>query len=111
LLQVSGELFILWLVGLVNRARIRNFKRTQDFSIEDFRILRALLDWFGPPVVTTPHVLSQVSYLTDLTGAEGMAVRRLLKSSVPEVVEETYDAARQLVAHPLFERFGLATLR
>ena len=103
---VDTNLFVLLLVGLVNPERIANFKRTQDFSVEDFRTLRHLVEWFGAPIVTTPHVLSQVSDLTDLSGREGMAVRQLLKSMV-EVADEKYDSARDLVQHRLFERFGL----
>jgi hypothetical protein len=80
---------------LVNKRRIRDFKRTQDFSIEDFHTLSALVDWFGPPGVTTPHVLSQVSGLTDLPGPEGSVIWKLFKSTI-EVVEETYDTARLL---------------
>jgi hypothetical protein len=103
---VDTNLFVLWLVGLVNPKRIRGFKRTQIFSVEDFHTLRALVEWFGSPLVTTPHVLSQVSDLTDLSGREGTVIRQLLKSTI-EVVEETYDTAQRLTQHPLFERFGL----
>jgi hypothetical protein len=58
------------------------------------------------PLVATPHVLNQVSDLTDLGGREAALVRQLLKSTV-EAVQERYDQARHLVRHPLFERFGL----
>ncbi len=103
---VDTNLLVLFLVGSVNPKRILNFKRTQDFTIDDFRILRGLVEWFGVPLVTTPHVLSQVSDLTDLGGREAALVRQLFKSVV-EVIEERYDDARRLVHHPLFERFGL----
>ena len=103
---VDTNLFVLLLVGTVNAKRIREFKRTQDFTIEDFRTLRALVEWFGSPLVTTPHVLSQVSDLTDLSGHEAAIIRQLFKTTV-EDVKETYDAAKHLAQHPLFERFGL----
>ena len=41
------------------------FKRTQNFTVQDFDLLRDLLEWFGQPIHTTPHVLSQVSDLID----------------------------------------------
>ena len=103
---IDTNLFVLLLVGSVNRKRIRDFKRTADFTVKDFDTLKALVKWFGTPIVTTPHVLSQISDLTDLPGREGAVIRQLLKSTV-EVIEETYDSARSLVIHPLFERFGL----
>jgi rRNA-processing protein FCF1 len=104
---VDTNLFVLLLVGEVNPARIVNFKRTQDFTVEDFRMLQSLVQWFGPPIFTTPHILSQVSDLTDLQGEERIAIRKLFKTAATERVAETYDAARDLVQHPLFVRFGL----
>jgi rRNA-processing protein FCF1 len=104
---VDTNLLVLLLVGEVNPARISNFKRTRDFTEEDFRMLQSLVLWFGPPLFTTPHILSQVSDLTDLQGQELTRVRRLFKTTATERVEEKYDAAKDLVQHPLFERFGL----
>lgn len=103
---VDTNLLVLLLVGSVNPNRILNFKRTQNFTREDFRVLSKLVAWFGNPLVTTPHVLSQVSDLTDLGGREGILGRQRFRSRV-EVIEERYDEARRLVLHPLFERFGL----
>jgi len=103
---VDTNLLVLLVVGSVNPNRVATFKRTQDFTLGDFRMLSRLVDWFGKPLVTTPHVLSQVSDLTDLAGPEAIVARELLKSTI-EVVEERYDEARRLVVHPLFRRFGL----
>jgi hypothetical protein len=103
---VDANLLVLLLVGRVNPQRIRNFKRTQDFQLEDFYTLSRLVDWFGAPLVATPHVLSQVSDLTDLSGSELVVIRELFKVTV-ETVKEEHDTARQLVQHPLFGRFGL----
>jgi hypothetical protein len=103
---IDTNLLVLLLVGLVNPGRISKFKRTQDFSIDDFRVLRKLVEWFGKPLVATPHVLSQVSDLTDLSGREAIRARELFRSTVDDI-EEQHDNARRLVLHPLFERFGL----
>jgi hypothetical protein len=103
---VDSNLLVLLLVGLVNRQRILDFKRTQSFEVEDFDTLSRLVAWFGK-LFTTPHVLSQVSDLADLTGKEQERVRRLLRSMV-EQMEESYDPSKDLVTHPLFPRLGLA---
>jgi hypothetical protein len=103
---VDTNLLVLLLVGTVGRRHIEKFKRTQGFTPEDFDILSSLVSWFGPRLVTTPHVLSQVSDLTDLPGKERHPIRTLLRSYI-EIVEERYDTARVLAAHPLFERLGL----
>src|SRR6201986_1580889 len=103
---VDANLFVLLMVGQVNPKRIQEFKRTQSFTEDDFKLLTTLIAWFGAPVITTPHVLSQVSDLTDLSGPEGKIIRRHFKATV-ETIQEEYDTARSLVNHRLFERFGL----
>ena len=103
---VDANLLVLLLVGRVNTQRIRDFKRTQDFSVEDFRLLDSLVKWFGKPLIATPYILSQVSDLTDLSGPNGVAVRELLKSTI-QVIDERYESASQLVQHAAYNRFGL----
>jgi hypothetical protein len=103
---VDTNLLVLFLVGTVNRQRITNFKRTADFTIEDYELLARLIGWFGK-LIATPHVLSQVSDLTDLAGKELVVSRELFKKLVIEQIEETYDGSRVLVADSCFDRFGL----
>ena len=103
--MVDSNLLVLFLVGLVNKRRILQFKRTQNFTSEDFDTLSQLLNWFGK-LVTTPHVLSQVSDLTDLNGKELGTVRQLFGVLV-EKMEEYYDTGASLVTDHLFARLGL----
>jgi hypothetical protein len=103
---VDTNLLVLFLVGTVNRKRILNFKRTSDFTTADYDLLVALINRFGT-LIATPHVLSQVSDLTDLPGKELAAVREAFKVVV-EQTEESYDSSRALVADPVFRRLGLA---
>ena len=100
------NLLVLLLVGSINERRIPEFKRTQDYSIADFRTLKRLVQWFGTLSVT-PHVLSQVSDLTKLSGREFDMVREQFREFVVSAEECSY-SARELVHHPLFARFGLA---
>jgi hypothetical protein len=103
---VDSNLLVLLLVGAVNKQRIQRFKRTQNFTIEDFDLLTRLTAWFST-VIATPHVLSQASDLADLRGKELREIRRTFKLIV-ERVEEFYDPSRELAADPIFERLGLA---
>jgi hypothetical protein len=89
----------------VNKRRVVDFKRTQNFTIEDFETLSRLINWFGK-LFTTPHVLSQVSDLTDLPGKDLGAIRRLF-GTVVEQMEESYEVSKTLVTHDLFSRLGL----
>jgi len=93
------------LVGHINRRRIRDFKRRENFTIEDFDLLNRLINRFGK-LIATPHVLSQVSDLTDLSGRELLQIRQLFKLVV-EKLEEFYDRSAMLVSDPTFERLGL----
>jgi hypothetical protein len=52
-------------------------------------------------LVTTPHVLSQVSDLTDLHGKDLTAVRRLFGLLV-EKMEEHYDTSKAVIADTVF---------
>ena len=102
---VDANLLVLFLVGHISKRRILEFKRTQNFTIEDFDTLSRLIGWFGK-LVATPHVLSQVSDLTDMPGKDLARIRGLF-SSLVEQMEEPYDASKVLVAQPLFTRLGL----
>lgn len=66
---VDSNLLVLFITGSVNRRRIQTSKRTSGFTDEDFDLLVRLIDHFGK-LIATPHVLSQVSDLTDLKADE-----------------------------------------
>lgn len=103
---VDANLLVLFLVGLVNKQRIPKFKRTQNFTVDDFDLLSRLISQLGR-LIATPHVLSQVSDLTDLHGRELDQVRRKF-GVIVEQMEESYDPSRVLVADSIFARLGLA---
>src|SRR5262249_46180546 len=102
---VDSNLLVLFLVGQVNKRRIAKFKRTRDFTVGDFDLLADLVGWFGRLIVT-PHVLSQVSDLTNLDGKERLQIRRLVKSMIEEMAEH-YNPSQTLVTDPIFDRLGL----
>lgn len=102
---VDTNLLVLLLVGLVGKAKIEQFKRTRNFTAGDYEILRSLVGVLGR-LFTTPHVLSQVSDLTDLPGQDRARVRDLF-STVVEQTEEFYTPSKELVQDALFTRLGL----
>ena len=104
---LDTNLLVLLMVGRVNPNRIPNFKRTQNFDLEDLQTLELLVAWCGGKLVATPHILSQVSDLTDLTGTELERVRKLFRSTVQDL-DEFRDPALQLVDNRSYSRLGLA---
>ncbi len=66
---VDTNLLVLLIVGSVNRERVSQFKRTSDYSPADWDLLIGILEQISRRY-TLPHVLAEVSTLTDLKGAE-----------------------------------------
>ena len=67
---IDSNLLVLHLVGTVNWERLKTFKRTQAYTLEDFELLEGLISCLGR-LFTTPHVLTEVSNLTgSLSGRE-----------------------------------------
>jgi hypothetical protein len=61
---LDANLLLLFLIGSYERSRIARFKRTAGFSESDFDILAGLMTAFRA-MVTTPHVLTEVSNLAN----------------------------------------------
>lgn len=106
-LLLDANLLVPWAVGSVNRSRITSFKRTQNFTLQDYDLLRAMLNHLGEPVISTPHRLSQLSDLTDMPGPERRRVRDFMRTAT-QLIQERFTAAKDLTSHPLFARLGLA---
>ena len=104
---MDTNLLVLLLIGRVNTGRIARFKRTQDFTVEDFGMLHSLIEWFGEPMYVTPHVLSQVSDLTDLSGYEKELMNILFRNLAAKATER-HTQASELVKNSFFNGFGLA---
>lgn len=61
-LLIDSNLLLLLFVGLYDRSRIEKFKRTAQFTVEDFGLLLTFVGRFKE-VVTTPSILTEVSNL------------------------------------------------
>jgi hypothetical protein len=104
-LLIDSNLFLLLLVGSTNESRIERFNRTQNYTIEDFRLLCGFVQQFEN-VVTPPHVLAEVSNLATLQEPE----LRALRSKFQEITKHTlevYEQSREIVADATFAKLGL----
>lgn len=104
-LLVDTNLLLLYLIGRTNKNRILNFKRTQAYTIEDFDLLERFMAEFKA-LITTPHVLTEVSNLGDLHGPEREAFRSLFVRTVERSIEH-YHESRSVVNESCFRRLGL----
>ena len=104
-LLIDTNLLVLFAVGSVNRARIANFKRTRQYTIDDFDLLRRVLDQWKP-IYTVAHLLAEVSNLTDLSGPERPRVRQVLKETIGLLTEADVSSAKA-ANDPVYPRLGL----
>jgi hypothetical protein len=102
---VDTNLLLLYIVGSIDIESIRNFKRTAKYNTDDFDIVCTLIEIFDKKIVTTPHILSQVS---DLLGYND-ALRGGLKLLIDRFVSrEVFVESCVLVQNPEYSTFGIA---
>lgn len=104
-LLIDTNLLVLFTVGYVNPSRIEKFKRTSKYTAQDFDLLLLVLAKWARHY-TTPHVLSEVSNLTDLTGSERLLARQILKDTISLLTEPEIASARA-AEDPLYQNLGL----
>jgi rRNA-processing protein FCF1 len=110
LLLVDTNALILYLVGQSDQALISRFKRTNKYNVADFEHLRNVIQRFGRigRVVTTPHVLAEVSNLAGQLAEPGRTrVFRVLAAIIPEL-DERHAPARDFYESPEFVKIGIA---
>jgi hypothetical protein len=104
-LVVDANLLVLLVVGSHNRDRISTFKRTKVFTAEDFDCVQEVCEYFArrSGVLTTPHILTEVSNLL----GRNPGLQQVFEVLVSQV-EEVWTRARDLVTRPEFISMGLA---
>ena len=103
---VDTNLLVLFTVGTVNRNRVETFKRTRQYTTGAFDLLVQVLKGFDP-LYTVPHVLAEVSNLTDPPGSEGPLARSVLRQVITLLSEVEIPSARA-AEDRLYEDHGLA---
>jgi len=105
-LLVDTNLLVLYLVGLLGSESLAAHKRTTSYTLEDFFLLGDILA-SKTRLVTTPHILSEVSNLS-------RQVREPLRSQIAtvlqgmlQVVDERYVESSGAATNPCFHRLGL----
>ena len=104
-LLIDTNLLVLFVVGTVNLHRIRNFKRTSQYDRADYEFLLRVIEQFTP-LYTLPHVMAEVSNLTDMSGPERWLARQVLKERL-ETLQEPVIPSRRASQDERYERLGL----
>ncbi len=106
-LLLDTNILLLYVIGNYDPNRIESFKRTNIFLQKDFTLLRSLLERFQK-VVSTPHILTEVSNLSgNIFEAAKLDVFSQLSVFVSESEEQNI-AATSICETPDFARFGIA---
>jgi hypothetical protein len=105
-LLIDSNVLLLFFVGLHDPTRIENFKRTRQFTIEDFELLVAFMGQFKE-VVTTPSILTEVSNLLGHVPAKLRYAFFEHFANGLKNLDEHYTPSRELGDEKAFPRFGL----
>ena len=105
-LLIDSNLLLLFFVGLNDRTRIAKFKRTAQFTVEDFECLIDFVKKFKG-IVTTPSILTEVS---NLLGQVPDKLRYAFFEHFADGLknlDEHYTPSRELGNEKAFPKFGL----
>jgi hypothetical protein len=103
-LLIDTNLLVLFAVGSVNPDRIESFKRTRQYTRDDYELLVRVIG--NRSLYTVAHVMAEVSNLVDLDEPERLQARRFLAQTI-SVSQEPHISSGQASESSLYERFGL----
>jgi hypothetical protein len=102
---IDTNLFVLLIVGLVNRDRIPSFKRTSGYTPADWDLLVGLIEHI-PQRYAIAHVFAEANTLTDMKGQEKVIAREMLHRVIA-ITEEVHIPSVEVCASPYYCRLGL----
>jgi hypothetical protein len=103
---VDTNLLVILLVGTFDRGQLRNCRATKAFVEGDFDLLNAFLRQFNF-LITTPHILTEVSNLAGkLDYSHQVGFRKTLTAFIANTVEEQREA-RGISLDEYFPRLGI----
>jgi rRNA-processing protein FCF1 len=103
---VDSNLLLLLLVGSYDPSLIARFKRVEKYSVDDFELLRTFVLLFST-VVTTPHVLTEVSNLANALGSPIKEKWFAHFQNALQLFDERQFVSRELSCKDEFLAFGL----
>ena len=101
-LLIDTNILLLFIVGSIDISLIRDFKRTANFSENDFVKVTKFIDYFDLKI-TTPHVLTEVIDFID----NRQYLQAVLKGNI-ENSKEIFIESSELSKQKTFLKFGLA---
>ena len=107
-LLVDTNLLLLLVIGALSPEQIGNHKRTNKYSVEDYRLLLAFVDRFRI-VITTPNILTETSNLLGEYSYQGQQGLQLLERVAQVMQEVYYESMPTMAAYSAcYLKFGLS---
>ena len=105
---VDTNILLLLFVGSVERRLIERFKRTmaRGFRESDYELLTNFLKHFENRVVTTPHILTEVSNLAGQLSVQKQRFFSYFAKGISRLIEH-YEPSGNLAQAESFVKFGL----
>lgn len=107
-IAIDANLLLVYTVGLVGAEHIPTQKRTREYTVEDFVLLRRVIQRFDY-LVSTPKILTEVDNLSGMLRQDiRRTCRQLIRDQLLKVVEERYIASTEASGDAAFEQLGLS---
>jgi rRNA-processing protein FCF1 len=103
---IDTNILLLYFVGSFDQDLISSFKRTLQFTVEDYNTLLLLLQMFDR-LVTTPNILTEVSNFSGQLGEPAKTSYFYTFAKQLALMEEHYVASREVAAEDEFIKMGL----
>jgi len=106
LVTLDCNVFLLYLVGNLDKKHISLFKRTQIFTEEDFEILSLLIK--GSQLMISPNVATEASNLLESYTFDKEKTGLIALQNACQLIPEMYESSKRLSNHETFFKYGLS---
>ncbi|MDF5717483.1 MAG: PIN domain-containing protein [Rhizonema sp. NSF051] len=103
---IDTNILLLWFVGSVNRSRISQFNRTEQFLPEDYDLLIQILSYFSK-IITTPNILTEVNSLLNQLGEPERSQCFSIFAQFFNRLDEFYLESKNAASMDNFNKYGL----
>jgi hypothetical protein len=107
-LLIDTNLLVLWVIGAMSPSQISTYKRTTQYSSEDYTLLISYIDRFKV-VLTTPNILTEASNLLEGYTYKGQNALLLLERIAQKTQEVFHGSSSIMDIHSKsYLNFGLS---
>ncbi len=107
---IDTNLMLVYIVGIYDPDYISRFKKTEKYGVEDFKCIHSVLSYFRKHIITTPHIITELSNLSmKIQNNRLVAYFSVFKKLLKEMDEE-YINKDEVLGLPLLPKLGITDL-